>query len=147
MGSIKVARSLAKSLGSDLAIVDKRREGADRVSVEALIGSVEGRDVLLVDDMCSTGGTLAAASRVCKQSGAGQIFAAVTHGLILNRNIEESEIEKMLICDTVPPIAQYASSKIEVITVAPLFARAIESILSSNSISSLFATSPLLTEV
>lgn len=147
VGSIKVARAFAKWLDVDLAIVDKRRDSARSVSVETLIGDVTGRDVLLVDDMCSTGGTLIAASRVCRQSGASRIFAAVTHGLMLSRAIEDSEIEKILISDTVPADPRVEFSKVETVSVAPLFGQAIESTLSSQSISSLFAASPSCQEV
>ncbi len=138
IGSIKLARAFADEIKADLAIVDKRRVNANQVEVNALIGDVEGRDVLLVDDMCSTGGTLKIASRVCKKAGAKRICAAVTHGLLLGQAFEESAIEKMLISNTVPLIDGYDSHRLQIVSVAPLFAKAIDSIVSAKSISSLF---------
>ena len=94
IGSIKLARAFAEKLRSDLAIVDKRRVNANHVEVNALIGDVEGRDVLLVDDMCSTGGTLKIASRVCKNAGAKAICAAVTHGLLLGKRLRKVRLRR-----------------------------------------------------
>jgi ribose-phosphate pyrophosphokinase len=138
VGSIKLARSFAASLEADLAIVDKRRVNAETVEMDALIGDVAGRDVLLVDDMCSTGGTLKTASLVCERAGAKRICAAVTHGLFVNQAFEESAIEKMLISNTVPLPDIYKSPRVEVVSVATLFARAIDAIVGAASISSLF---------
>ncbi len=138
IGSIRLARSFAEALKVDLAIVDKRRVNAKQVEMSALIGNVEGRDVLLVDDMCSTGGTLKTASFVCKDAGAKRVFAAVTHGLMVGNAFEESAIEKMLMTNTVPIESGTDLSRIEVVSVAPLFSKAIEYIVGAKSISSLY---------
>jgi len=138
IGSIRLARSFAEALKVDLAIVDKRRVNAKQVEMSALIGDVEGKDVLLIDDMCSTGGTLKIASFVCKKAGAKRIFAAVTHGLMVGNAFEESAIEKMLITNTVPIKEGMDLSRIEVVSVAPLFSKAIEYIVGAKSISSLY---------
>ncbi len=138
IGSIRLARSFAEALKVDLAIVDKRRVNAKQVEMSALIGDVEGRDVLLVDDMCSTGGTLKTASFVCKDRGAKRVFAAVTHGLMVGGAFEESAIEKMLMTDTVPIKRGTDLSRIEVVSVVPLFSKAIEYIAEAKSISSLY---------
>jgi ribose-phosphate pyrophosphokinase len=138
IGSIKLARAYAEALKVDLAIVDKRRVNAKQVEMTALIGEVKGKDVLLVDDMCSTGGTLKTAARVCKHAGANHLYAAVTHGLFVGKGLlEDSGIEKIVMSNTVPSPETIESKKLEVVSVAPLFSKAIESIASAKSISSL----------
>ena len=138
IGSIKLARAFSALLNVDLAIVDKRRINADRVEMNALIGDVKDKNVLLIDDMCSTGGTLKMASFVCKKAGAKQIFAAVTHGLMLGEAFEESAIEKLLISDTVPLGPNVSKDRLQVVSIADLFGKAIECIVDAKSISSLF---------
>jgi len=137
-GSIKLARAFSAHLKVDLAIVDKRRVNADKVEMNALIGDVKGKNVLLIDDMCSTGGTLKTASLVCKKAGAMQIFAAVTHGLMLGKAFEESAIEKLLLCDTIPLGSGISRDRLQVVSIASLLGKAIESIVDAKSISSLF---------
>lgn len=132
VGSIKLARAFAEKLCIDFAVIDKRRVNAKEVE-SALIGDVCQRRVLLVDDMCSTGGTLKTAACVCKKAGASAIFAAVTHGLFVGR-FESSEIERIIMSNTVPT----PNFDVEVVCIAPLFAKAIESIVDAKSISSLF---------
>ncbi|MGE5196864.1 MAG: ribose-phosphate diphosphokinase, partial [Anaerolineae bacterium] len=118
IGSIRIARAFAESLKVDLAIVDKRRVNADKVEMNALIGDVKDHDILLVDDMCTTGATLKTASQVCKRAGAKRICAAVTHGLLIGRAFEESAIEKMLISNTVPLPDVIPLDRVEVVSVA-----------------------------
>lgn len=137
VGRIKMARAFAENLKADLAIIDKRRINAKQVEVEFIIGDVKGRDVLLIDDICSTGGTLKAAAMVCKNAGAKRIFAAVTHGLFVSHAFEESAIEKMLVSNTVPLTEGIDRSKLQVVSIASLLADAIESIVCAKSISSL----------
>lgn len=137
LGSIKLARAFSGLLKADLAIVDKRRINAERVELEALIGSVRGKNVLLVDDMVATGATLKNASSVCKKAGANRICAAVTHWLHLGSSFEESAIEKMLVTNTVPISKKDDQGRIKLVSVAPLFGKAIESIVEAKSISSL----------
>lgn len=138
IGSIKLARAFAADLNADLAIIDKRRVHADEVEPGALIGEVQHKVVLFVDDIYSTGETLKKAARVCKQAGAKSIYAAVTHGLFVGEAFEESAIEKMLVTNTVPPSELPVGDNVEVVSVAPLFATAIESIVKGKSISFLF---------
>jgi ribose-phosphate pyrophosphokinase len=139
VGSIKLARSYAEALKVDLAIVDKRRASAKQVEVTALIGHVKGKNVLLVDDIFSTGGTLNTASWACKKAGAETIYAAVTHGLFVGRGLQESAIEKIIVSNTVTVPEDIDPGKLECVSVAPLFAMAIESIIGSTSISSYYS--------
>ncbi|VHO03770.1 ribose-phosphate pyrophosphokinase [Candidatus Rhabdochlamydia sp. T3358] len=132
VGSIKLACAFAEKLNIDFAVIDKRRVNANEVE-SALIGDVYQKRVLLVDDMCSTGGTLKKAALVCKKAGASAVFAAVTHGLFIEK-FENSGIEKIIMSNTVPT----SNYDVEVVSVAPLFAEAIRSIVDAKSISSLF---------
>jgi ribose-phosphate pyrophosphokinase len=139
IGSIKLARSYAEALKVDLAIVDKRRVSAKQVEMSAMIGDVKDKNVLLVDDMCSTGGTLTTAARVCKHAGANRIWAAVTHGLFVgNGLLEESGIERIVMSNTVPAPETIDQKHLEIVTAAPLFGKAIQSIIGAKSISSLY---------
>lgn len=133
VGSIKLACAFAEKLNIDFAVIDKRRINANEVE-SALVGDVYQKRVLLVDDMCSTGGTLKKAALVCKKAGASAVFAAVTHGLFIG-NFENSGLEKIIMSNTVST----SNCFVEVVSVAPLFAEAIRSIVNAKSISSLFA--------
>ncbi len=136
IGSLRLARAFAEDLKVEYAIVDKRRVNAKRVEAKALIGDVQGENVILVDDICSTGGTLKRASLVCKANGGKAVRAVVTHGIFV-KAFEESAIEKMFVTNTIP-IPKGLSHKIRIVSVAPLFAKAIEAIAGAKSISSLF---------
>jgi ribose-phosphate pyrophosphokinase len=139
IGSIKLARSYAEALKVDLAIVDKRRVSAKEVEMAALIGDVVNKNVLLVDDMCSTGGTLKTAARVCKTAGAKHIWAAVTHGLFVGKGLlGDSGIERIMMSNTVPAPETIDQNHLEIVSVAPLFGKAIQSIIGAKSISSLY---------
>lgn len=143
VGSIKLARAYAEALKVDLAIVDKRRVNAQQVEMTALIGNVKGKSVLLVDDVCSTGGTLKTAARVCKEAGANHLCVAVTHGLFVGKKmLEDSGIEKIVMTNTVPSPETIALEKLEVVSVAPLFGKAIESIAGAKSFSPLYDLLP-----
>jgi ribose-phosphate pyrophosphokinase len=143
VGSIKLARVFSRELHADLAVIDKRRVSATQVVSTTLIGDVKGKDVLLVDDMCSTGDTLVMAAEVCKAVGAKKVCAAVTHGLFVEgalEKLDKSLIEILLVADTVPANQTIGScKKLKVITVstAELFAEGIRCIESSKSVSSL----------
>lgn len=145
IGSVKLARAYASHLGIDFAIVDKHRSTATDVEVTSVIGNVEGKDVLLADDMCSTGGTLVSAANACREKGAKRILSAVTHGLFVGeavRKVEESPIELVLMSNTIPITDRLDGlTCYKEVTVAPLFAQAIRCILSDKSISSLLQTS------
>jgi ribose-phosphate pyrophosphokinase len=138
VGSNKMARKFAEDLKLDLAIVDKRRVGAKKVEVNAIIGDVRGKEVILVDDICSTGGTLKLAASACKMAGAKKVIVAVTHGLLLEDVFQDSGIELLITTNTVVPLQKNYSVKLQTLSVAPLFAQAVERIVSAQSVSSLF---------
>lgn len=139
VGASKVARAYAKRLGADLALIDKRRPEANIAEVMNIIGDVEGRNCLLIDDLCDTAGTLTSGAAALRDAGALDIQAFCTHALLSGQavdRIEASALSRMIVTDTLP--LRRMSDKIEVITVAPLFADAIRRIESDESISTLF---------
>jgi ribose-phosphate pyrophosphokinase len=142
MGSVKLARAYARHLNVGIAIIDKLRTSATKVDAETLIGDVKGKDVLLADDMCSTGGSLVSAAKACQEKGAKRIFAVVTHGLFVGdaiEKIEKSPIEALLMGNTVAVKDKVARSpKVHIVSIAPLLAQAIGCIISKESISSLY---------
>ncbi len=142
IGSIKLAHSYANDLDVDLAIVEKHRISANSVVAATLIGDVNGKDVLLADDMCSTAGTLVSAAKACREKGARRIFAAVTHGILVGNaveKIEKSPIEILFVSNSIPYTDRLAQlAKLKMVSVASLFAQAIHCIVCAESISSLF---------
>jgi len=137
VGSNRMARKFAEDLKADLAIVDKRRVSAKTVEVNALIGDVSGKQAILVDDICSTGGTLATAAKVCKDEGADIVYAAVSHGVFVGDRLPLG-IDRFLSTDSVPPPEAW-KDKISAVSIASYVAEAIECVISAKSISSLFA--------
>ena len=148
IGSAKLARAYASYLGVDFAVVDKHRSSATEVESTSVIGDVEGKDVLLADDVCSTGGTMASAAIACQEKGANRIFAAVTHGLVVGKaveKIEASPIEQLLMTNTIPITNRLEGlTCYKTVTVAPLFAQAIRCILNAESITSIYNDSTLM---
>lgn len=141
VGSIKMARGYASGLKSPLAVVDKRRIDAHRVAGSMVIGDVVDKNVILVDDICSTGGTLFNAAQSCMDAGAKAVYASVTHALCgesIFERLDNSVIEKLFVSNSIPSAEKLGHPKIEVVCIADLLARAIGCILSANSISSLF---------
>ena len=140
VGASKVARAYAKRLGADLALIDKRRPEANVAEVQNIIGDVAGRTCLLIDDLCDTAGTLTSGAQALRDEGALDVQAFCTHALLSGPaydRIEASDaLSRMIVTDTIP--LRRASSKIEVISVAPLFADAIHRISSDESVSTLF---------
>jgi len=141
VGSVKLARAFANDLGTGMVIVDKDRIDAYNVRNSIVIGDVKGKDVLLADDMCSTGGTLVSAAKACQEKGARRVFAAISHGLFVGESvgkISTSSIEALIVSNTIPANeAALSCSKILYTSAAPLFGRAIQGILAAESISSL----------
>jgi len=141
VGGIKMARAYAKRFCSGLAIVDKRRNSPDSTEVMHILGEVEGKNVILVDDMISTGSSLVEAAKALKKAKAKKIFAAITHGVLSGNAIEKvnnSLIDSLIITDSIPFSGGKMSKKIKVVSVGSLFAEAIKRIRFEKSISVLF---------
>lgn len=138
IGGVKNAKSYANILGTELAIVAKQRISATEVNAHAVIGDVNGKDVLMVDDMTESGGTLCAAAEVLKQHGAARIFAAVSHGVLNEKartRLANSPIERLLCSDSVP---MAYGDQVDTVSIAPLLARAISNIHNNTSVTHLF---------
>ncbi len=141
IGSIKMARAYSKRLGAKLALVDKRRPRHNVAEVMHIIGEVRDKNVLIVDDMVDTAGTLVGAAAAMKKNGAKQIYAACTHPLLsgdAGKRIEASPINEMVVTDTIPIPEEKMIDKIKILSVAPIFSQAIERIHKEESISILF---------
>ncbi|MEM9740590.1 MAG: ribose-phosphate pyrophosphokinase [Pseudomonadota bacterium] len=142
VGGVVRARALANRLGVDLAIVDKRRPKAGISEVMNIIGDVKGRNCILVDDICDSGGTLRGAAEALKKQGATGVSAYVTHGVFsMNavQNFEDSQLDEIVACDTIQPRKEdIKSKKLRVLTVAPLLGEAIRRIANKESVSKLF---------
>jgi ribose-phosphate pyrophosphokinase len=143
-GNLKVAAYYAKVLDADLAFIDKRRESATKVEATNIIGDVKGKTVLMFDDMITTGGTIAEASRILKDHGCGPIHVAATHGVFAGKAVEklkDAPIERIVITDTVPwsDRLEPLKDRVTVLSVAALLGEAISRIHLNESVSSLFA--------
>lgn len=138
-GGTKRANAYSKHLKADLAICYKHREKANEVENMFLIGDVHGKDVIIVDDIIDTAGTIVKAAKMMKDNGAASVRAMCTHAVLSGpayQRIEESEITELVVTDTIP--LQKESSKIKTLSVAPLFADVIDKVQSYQSISSHF---------
>ncbi len=142
VGFAKSASAYANLLGVPVVIGNKqRKDHTETAQVLEVIGDVRGRNVLMVDDFTITGGSLVSMAEVLKSRGALNIYAAVSHGVLSRgavQKIERSEIVRMFMTDTIEPHLEDLGTRIEVISVAPLFAQAIESIHRRTSVSMLF---------
>jgi ribose-phosphate pyrophosphokinase len=139
VGGIKRARSFAKFFNAELAVCDKYRKEANKIETMRLIGDVEGKDVVLVDDLVDTAGTIFKAAALLKEKGARSVRAVCTHPVLSGKayeNIEGSVLEEIVVSDTIP--LKEKGLKIKVLSVSDLFAKAIRKIHDHESISSLF---------
>jgi len=139
VGGVKRARTYAKHFGRELVICDKYRKKANEVSEMTVIGDVKGADVILVDDMVDTAGTLCRAANIIIEKGAKSVKALCTHAVLSGKaydNLASSKLEELIICDTIPP--KSSSPKIKRLSTAKLFARAIRNTHEHRSISALF---------
>jgi ribose-phosphate pyrophosphokinase len=142
VGGVARARAIGKRLGASLAIIDKRRSGPNESEVLHVVGEVEGKNVLILDDMIDTAGTLVQAEEALREQGARRTFAAAVHpvfsGPAIDR-IENSGIETLFVTNTIPlDDAMSRSRKIRALSVAPLLGEAIQRIHEGSSVSSLF---------
>ncbi|MBN2963475.1 ribose-phosphate pyrophosphokinase [Sulfurospirillum sp. T05] len=139
IGGVARARSFAKKLGVDMVIVDKRREKANESEVMNIIGDVEGKDVILVDDMIDTAGTIVKAAEVLKAKGATSVMACCTHPVLSGpayERIEKGELDELVVSDTIPLSRE--CSKIKVLSVAHVFGEVIRRVYHNESVNGLF---------
>ncbi len=142
VGGLTRARAIAKRLDASLAVIDKRRTGKNETEILNVVGEVEGKDVLILDDIVDTAGTLVQAEEALRRQGASRTFAAAVHGVFsgpaLDR-IEASGLESLLVTNTIPVEAAMARCpRIRALSVAPLLGEAIQRIHDGASVSSLF---------
>jgi len=141
-GGAKRANAYAKKLDTGLAICHKSRKKANEVAEMTVIGDVAGKDVILVDDMCDTAGTLTKAAELFMEKGALSVRAFCTHAVLSGpayERIENSQLTELIVTDTIP--LKHKSSKIRVVTVADLFADVFKKLISNESISAHFIIS------
>ncbi len=141
-GRVKLNERYSSALGCDIAIIHKQRSTEENNSSEArqLIGDVAGKTCIIVDDMIDTAGTVCAAADMLKEHGAGDIYGLATHGILSSpavERIEASAFKKIIVTDTLPVNIE-GTNKIEVLSVAPLIADAINAVCTGQSISALF---------
>jgi ribose-phosphate pyrophosphokinase len=141
-GGVERARAYAKRLEASLAIVDKRRETANVADVHHVIGDVEGRTALVVDDIVDTAGTLTKVAQALKEAGAREVLASCSHPVLSGdaiQRIEQSPLSKLLVTDSIPLRAEKGSrGKVVQLTIAELMAKAIRNIHEEASVTSLF---------
>jgi ribose-phosphate pyrophosphokinase len=139
MGGSKRAYAYSKYLSSDVVICYKQREKANVISHMELIGDVTGKNVILVDDMVDTAGTLTKAADLMKERGALSVRAICTHALLSGNayeKIEQSQLEELIVSDSIP--ARISHNKVKVLSCAPLFAEVMHNVHYNESISSKF---------
>ncbi|HVQ74221.1 MAG TPA: ribose-phosphate pyrophosphokinase [Candidatus Binatia bacterium] len=140
-GGVERARAIAKRLKAGLAIIDKRRDMPNVAAFMHLIGDVKCKDVVIIDDMVDTAGTLIQAVDALKREGARRILAAAVHGVLSGpaiARIAGSDLEEVIICNSIPLVGERRLPKIQVLSVAPLLAQAIRRIHDEESVSTLF---------
>ena len=142
-GGVERVRWYAKRLEKDIAMIDKRRTGPNVAKAMNIVGDVKGRDVIIIDDMIDTGGTLIEAAKTLKQHGAEKIYSFATHGIFSNPAAERidncEELEAVIVTDTIPLSKELLKvDKIKVLTTADILSKAIHRTFNHDSVSSLF---------
>lgn len=140
-GSVPRARKMAEPLNCPIAIVDKRRPEPNKSEIMNIIGDIEGKNCILIDDMIDTAGTITNAANAIKDLGALSVRAAATHGVLSGpaiERIENSAIEELVLLNTLPVPEEKRIGKMKILSVAPLFAEAMTRIFTNGSISKLF---------
>ena len=141
LGGVTRARQLADRLEAPIAIIEKRRPMPGVAEVMNLIGSIEGKTAVIVDDIVDTAGSLVEGAKALGKFGAKEVYACCTHGILSDpaiARVEASNIKELIITDTIPLAEEKKSSKIKILSVAPVFAEAIELIYGQKSVSKLF---------
>ena len=142
VGGIKTARAYAKRIGAGLAIIDKRRENPEKTEAMHILGEVDGKNALIVDDLVATGSSLFEAVETLKKGGAKNVYAAITHGVLSGPAIERLEkcvnLKELVITDSIPLSQAKKHPRIKVLSIAELLAEAIKRIHNEESVSSLF---------
>jgi ribose-phosphate pyrophosphokinase len=139
VGSANRIREIASYFNAEMVLCDKHRKRANEIASMVVIGDVTDKDIVLIDDICDTGGTLAKSAGLLKEKGARSVRALCTHPVLSGKaqeNIENSVLEELVVCDTIPIRIQ--CDKIKVLSVAGLFAKAIRNAFENRSIHSLF---------
>ncbi len=139
VGATNRIREIASYFEAEMVICDKHRKRANEIASMVVIGDVTDKDIVIIDDICDTAGTLAKSAALLKEKGARSVRALVTHPVLSGKayqNIENSVLEELIVCDTIP--LKYESPKIKVISVAELFAVAIRNAYENKSINNLF---------
>lgn len=142
VGATNRIREIANYFNAEMVICDKHRKRANEIASMVVIGDVTGKDIVIIDDICDTGGTLAKSAALMMEKGARSVRALITHPVLSGKayeNLENSVLEEVVVCDTIP--LKSGSSKIKVISVAELFAVAIRNAFENKSITSLFVHS------
>ena len=145
VGSANRIREIASYFEVEMVICDKHRKRANELSSMVVIGDVDDRDIVLIDDICDTGGTLAKSAGLLMEKGARSVRAFCTHPVLSGNayeNIEKSDLIELVVCDTIPP--RKIIPKIKVVSVADLFAIAIRNAVENKSINSLFLRSKMM---
>lgn len=140
VGGVKMASAYAQALGAGLAIVVKRRKSATETEAVTIIGEVEGKNVIIVDDLTETAGTLSGAARILRDQGAKNIYAGVSHAVLTDLAVERlksSEIKELITTDSVP-VRTDSDARVKVVSVAELLGEGIRRIHDEESVSSLF---------
>jgi ribose-phosphate pyrophosphokinase len=142
IGGVARARYFAKTMGLDMVIVDKRREKANESEVMNIIGNVEGKDVIMIDDMIDTAGTMVKAAAALKKLGATSVMACCTHPVLSGPafdRIEKGELDELVVTNTIP-IRNNSCSKIKVLSTAKMLGEVIRRVYNNESVNSLFET-------
>ena len=140
-GSVTRARNLAQMLNCPIAIIDKRRPEPNKSEIMNIIGNIEGKNCIIIDDMIDTAGTICNAANAIKALGAKSVRAAATHAILSGpavERLEASAIEELVLFDTVPLPEEKKLEKMTFLSVAPLFAEAMSRIFNNGSVSDLF---------
>ena len=141
VGSARMSQAYAKHLGMHFALIDKRRYAPNKAEVVHLIGDLDGKDVLIIDDMIDTAGTTVNAANTAKENGANSVIAIATHGVLsgpaINR-IKHSPIKQLIFTDTVSISEDKILDNMKIVTVAEVFAEAIQRVFAGESVSALF---------